>query len=75
MEKRAQREPDLLSPPRSRSFEELAAQQGIVPILEFESLIGHPSPEDESAEEFSALLRTWRRETAGTPELNERPDS
>ena len=46
----------------SRSFEELAAQHGVTPIDDFESLLGKPSPEDESAEEFSANLREWRRE-------------
>ena len=48
----------------SPSFEELAAQQGVKPIEDFESLLGQPSPEDESAEEFSASLREWRREGA-----------
>jgi hypothetical protein len=70
MERRVRHEQDLRSPPSTRSFEEVAAQQGIGPIVDFESLIGHPSPEDESADEFSALLRTWRRETTGAPEPN-----
>ena len=48
------------------SFEELAAQQGVAPVDEFEALVGRPSPEDESAEEFSAMLREWRREGTGT---------
>ena len=74
MEKRVQHEPGLLSPPPARSFEELAAEQGVAPILDFESLMGHPAPEDESAEEFSALLRAWRRETANGPAPNERRD-
>jgi len=46
----------------SPSFEELAARQGVTPIDDFETLLGEPSPEDESAEEFSASLREWRRE-------------
>jgi len=46
----------------SPSFEELAAQQGVTPIDDFETLLGQPSPEDESAEEFSASLREWRQE-------------
>jgi hypothetical protein len=46
----------------SQTFEELAAQQGVSPIDDFESLLGKPSPEDESVEEFSARLREWRRE-------------
>ena len=48
------------------SFEELAAQQGVAPGEDFDALMGHPSPEDESAEEFSAMLRGWRREGKAT---------
>ena len=44
------------------SFEELAAQQGVAPIDDFEALLGPPWREDESAEEFAASLRGWRRE-------------
>jgi len=56
-----------ISSPRSNqiatgSFEELANQQGVTPIDDFEALLGKPSPEDESAEEFSLMLRQWRRE-------------
>jgi hypothetical protein len=46
----------------SLSFEELAAQQGVTPVDDFETLLGSRSPEDESAEDFSASLREWRRE-------------
>jgi hypothetical protein len=49
----------------SPSFEELAAQQGVAPIDDFEALLGAPSPDDESVEEFSASLRDWRREGTG----------
>ena len=48
----------------SPSFEELAAQQGVTPIDDFETLLGEPLREDESAEDFSAGLREWRREGA-----------
>src|SRR5260370_27019898 len=48
--------------PASPSLQELAIQQRVAPIDEFESLLGTPSPEDESAEEFAARLREWRRE-------------
>jgi hypothetical protein len=48
-----------------RSLEELANQQGVIPIDDFEALLGKPSPEDESAEEFSAMLRQWRSEVNG----------
>ena len=66
MDKRAQNN----SSPRSdqiapRSFEELANQQGVTPIGDFEVLLGKPSPEDESAEEFADMLRQWRREVTG----------
>jgi hypothetical protein len=44
-----------------RSFEELANQQGVTPIDNFAALLGKPSPEDESAEEFTRMLRHWRR--------------
>ena len=46
----------------SPSFEELAAQQGVTPIDDFETLLGEPALGDESVEEFSASLREWRRE-------------
>jgi len=46
----------------SQTFGELAAQQGVSPIDDFESLLGEPLPEDESVEEFSARLRDWRSE-------------
>lgn len=48
----------------SPSFEELAAQQGVTPVDDFETLLGAGLLEDESGEEFSASLREWRREGA-----------
>lgn len=48
--------------PPAPVIEELAASQGVRPVMEFDSLLGHPSAEDESHEEFSAMLREWRRE-------------
>ena len=42
--------------------EELAAQQGVTPVDDFETLLGARLPEDESAEDFTASLREWRRE-------------
>ena len=63
VDKRAQRiESSRAEHAASPSFEELAAQQGVTPIDDFETLLGEPAPEDESAEEFSAMLREWRRE-------------
>jgi hypothetical protein len=46
----------------SPTLEELAAQQGVSAIDNFESLLGKPLPEDESVEEFSTWLRESRRE-------------
>ena len=44
------------------SLEVLAAQQGVVSVDDFDTLLGKPAPDDESLEEFSAMLREWRRE-------------
>jgi cyanate lyase len=43
------------------SFEELAASQGVDPVIKFEALLGQPSAEDESADDFAAMLREWRQ--------------
>jgi len=51
------------------SFEELAASQGVQPIVDFEALLGHSSNVDESVEEFGAMLREWRSE--GVPAKRE----
>ncbi|MBZ5728462.1 MAG: hypothetical protein LAP87_26200 [Acidobacteriia bacterium] len=50
------------------SVEELAAQQGVTPIDDFDALLGEPLTGDESADEFSANLRAWRHE--GTRSAN-----
>ncbi len=42
------------------SFDELAAQQSVQPVVEFDELLGPHDPVDESTEEFSKLLRGWR---------------
>jgi hypothetical protein len=47
------------------SFEELAACQGIHPIADFDTLLGHPSRDDESADEFARMLREWRSDSNG----------
>ncbi|MFN0166586.1 MAG: hypothetical protein ACKV22_09145 [Bryobacteraceae bacterium] len=52
-------EPAKIAP---EPLEELAIRQGVVPVNDFDALMGHPSAEDESAEEFSSMLREWRRE-------------
>jgi len=47
-----------------RSFQELAARQGVPAVMDFDALLGHPSAEDESGEEFAVILRKWRSEGA-----------
>jgi hypothetical protein len=49
------------------AFEALAASQGVCPVVDFDVLLGHHSAEDETAEEFSAMLREWRREGDAPP--------
>ena len=66
VDKKAQRIPPASSDqPDSPSFQELAVQQGVRPVEEFDALLGRRSPEDESADEFAVMLREWRREGAG----------
>lgn len=43
-------------------MEGLAAQQGVSAVSDFDSLLGDFWPEDESADEFIASVREWRRE-------------
>ena len=40
-------------------LDELAAPQGVSPVTDFDSLLGHPAGEDESLAEFSRMLREW----------------
>jgi len=47
------------------NLEELAAQQGVKPAARFEGLLGDFWPEDESADDFIAAVRQWRREGDG----------
>ncbi|HWG41742.1 MAG TPA: hypothetical protein VN688_03080 [Gemmataceae bacterium] len=50
---------------RHKSSDELAAEQGVQPIEDFEAFldeIGDVWPEEESADEFIAWLRKLRRE-------------
>lgn len=44
------------------SLEELAEQQGVKPVTDPSALAGDFWPEDETAEEFIATLRQWRKE-------------
>ncbi len=49
-------------PAEPSTIEELAALQGVSPVTDFDSFLGHPSPDDETDEEFAAMLREWRSE-------------
>jgi hypothetical protein len=40
----------------------LAAQQGVPPVSDFDTLLGDFWPEEESADEFIATIREWRYE-------------
>lgn len=71
VEKSAPYDSESSVPQAPFSFEELAAQQHVAPVSDFESLPGHPSREDESAEDFSAMLRRWRHEGTGAASPNE----
>jgi hypothetical protein len=65
VEKKTCNDPSIPSSPNGvRSLEDLAAQQGITPMDDLDALLGKPSPEDESVDEFQALLRGWRRKAA-----------
>ena len=44
----------------------LAAQQGVGPVTNFDDLLGDFWPEDETADEFVAAVRQWRRESGCT---------
>lgn len=46
----------------NRTVEALAAEQGVGPAEDFDKLLGDFWPEDETADEFIAAVRRWRRE-------------
>ena len=46
---------------RTPTAEELAAQQGVSPVADFDSLLGDFWPEDESIDDFLEALHRWRR--------------
>jgi hypothetical protein len=47
---------------KKSDLEQLAAEQGVTAIADFDSLLGDFWPEDESADDFIAQMRSWRRE-------------
>jgi len=49
-------------PAEPTSIEELAAQQGVLPVTDFDSLLGRHFPDDETEQEFEVMLREWRSE-------------
>jgi hypothetical protein len=49
-------------PAEPSTIEGWAALQGVQLVTDFESFLGHPSPEDETDEEFAAMLHQWRNE-------------
>ncbi len=49
----------FFDPPRS--LEELAAEQGVSPVTDFDTLLGDFWPDDEPVEEFIAALGQWRQ--------------
>jgi hypothetical protein len=50
---------ELMTQPK-RSWEELAAEQGVKPIASIDDLGADFWPEDESIDEFIAAVREWR---------------
>jgi len=44
------------------NLEELATEQGVTAVADFDALLGDFWPEDESADDFIAQVRSWRRE-------------
>ncbi len=44
------------------SIESAAAEQGVEPVTDFELLLGRFWPEDETADDFVAALRSWRHD-------------
>ena len=45
----------------------LLTQQGVQPVTRFEDLLGDFWPDDETADDFIAAVREWRREAPPTP--------
>jgi hypothetical protein len=47
---------------RQTDLTDLAAQQGVQPVMNFDDLLGDFWPEDETADDFIAAVRRWRHE-------------
>ena len=52
---------------RTKSTEELAVEQGVEPVEDFDALVGGLWPEDESLDEFLAEVYRSRDEEAKCP--------
>jgi predicted RNase H-like HicB family nuclease len=52
----------------NENLDALAAEQGVKAAPDFDALLGDFWPEDESADEFVAALRRWRRESKILPD-------
>jgi hypothetical protein len=48
--------------PKRHDLDTLAREQGVGPVVNFDDLLGDFWPEDETADEFIAAVRRWRRE-------------
>ncbi len=46
------------------NLEKLAVKQGVKAVTDFDALLGDFWPEDESADDFIAQVRSWRRDDA-----------
>jgi hypothetical protein len=44
------------------NLDELATEQGVTAVADFDALLGDFWPQDESADDFIAQVRSWRRE-------------
>lgn len=58
-------EPSLQFHETATDLDLLVTSHGIKPVTRFEKLLGDFWPEDESADDFIAAVREWRREGAG----------
>ncbi|MBT3269020.1 hypothetical protein HN371_17870 [Candidatus Poribacteria bacterium] len=47
---------------KRHDLDTLAREQGVGPVVNFDDLLGDFWPEDETADEFIATVRRWRRE-------------
>ena len=63
-------EPTLTFHSSQADLDRLIAAQGVKPVARFEDVLGDFWPEEESADEFIAAVREWRRE--GSKEVEDK---